>query len=210
MQAIEYKLSSLFYRLPYDVQRHCIQTGTYARILIKASHSLAIQTTQEQICRAVFYGGLCHDIGKLGISVFILHKPGALNITERNILYQHPVYTGDLIEQIQDFKQDVISRNIILEMGKYHHERYDGTGYPYGLTGIQIPFFAQICAVADTISAMTETRTYQRARPFPYVVREILQHTGTQFSPEAVRCFQETQSEIGRAYEHFQIRSGCG
>lgn len=110
----------------------------------------------KDVCEVIYKGGLLHDIGKIGIPETVLLKPARLNDDEYKIIKRHPVIGYDIIKHISDFNE-----NGILDIVLHHHERYDGTGYPKGLKGEQIPLAARIMAIADTFDAMTSTRVYR-------------------------------------------------
>ena len=123
-----------------------------------------------------YYVGLLHDIGKIGVPDGILNKPGRLTDDEFAVIKEHP----DLGEEI------LVTITLIDDISvgaKWHHERYDGTGYPDRLKGEEIPELARIIAVADAYDAMTSTRSYRGALPQEVVRQEIENGKGTQFDP---------------------------
>lgn len=128
--------------------------------------------------------GPIHDLGKIGIVDSILRKPDKLDRDEYDIIKSHPE-KGVLIIEPLGFLQETIP--LIL----HHHERYDGTGYPHGLRGEEIPLGARIMSVADTFDAMTSSRAYRQARSFQEAFDELRRCSGTQFDPEVVRFFLE-------------------
>jgi len=105
--------------------------------------------------KALERGALLHDLGKIGISDTILHKPGKLTEDEWKIMRTHPDIGARIVERIP-FLQDC------MPVVRYHHERWDGTGYPLGLKGNDIPVFARIFAVADVFDALTSKRSYRK------------------------------------------------
>ncbi len=121
-------------------------------------------------------GGLFHDIGKIGISDSILLKNGKLTNKEYDEIKSHPIIGKTILSNAAIF-QDIIP--IVL----YHHERYDGKGYPYGLSDKDIPLLARIVAVADAFDAMTSRRSYRNELNIEYVKEELKNKTGTQFDP---------------------------
>lgn len=125
--------------------------------------------------------GILHDVGKIHVSDALLTKPSALDVDELVSMQQHPLFgfamTADLFERE------------VAEAILYHHERFDGAGYPHGLAGTEIPLMARIVSVADAFDAITSTRSYQPALPVEYATREIRIHSGTQFDPEVVEAF---------------------
>ncbi|MFC7687491.1 HD-GYP domain-containing protein [Ureibacillus sp. GCM10028918] len=135
-------------------------------------------------CEIIRKGALLHDIGKIGIPEDILGKKGKLNDAEYEIIKSHPTLGHNMIKHIGDFH-----KNGILDIVLYHHERYDGRGYPTGLKGNEIPLFARIVAIADTFDAMTTKRVYRDEFDLEYALDEIRKNKGIQFDPEIVDVF---------------------
>lgn len=129
-------------------------------------------------------GGLFHDIGKIGIPDSILQKNGRLSKYEYSIIKKHPEIGANILSTSSIF-QDIIP------IVKYHHERYDGKGYPEKLSGKKIPYLARITAVADTFDAMTSKRSYRDALPLDCVISEIQKCKGSQFDPKIAEAFIE-------------------
>lgn len=127
-------------------------------------------------------GSLLHDIGKIGITDNILLKPGKLDEQEWMEMRRHPQVGHDILSAINSLKGPA---EIILS----HHERYDGTGYPHGLKGEQIPIGARIFVLVDTLDAMTSDRPYRKALSFDAVVSEVTKFRGTQFDPAIADLF---------------------
>ena len=129
-------------------------------------------------------GGLFHDIGKIGIPDSILLKTSKLTDDEYNEIKKHPSIGAHILENSSIFK-DIIP--IVL----YHHEKFDGCGYPANLKGEDIPFLARIVAVADTFDAMTSKRSYRDALALDIVKQEFIKFSGTQFDPVVAKVFLE-------------------
>ncbi|WP_225827975.1 HD-GYP domain-containing protein [Streptomyces naphthomycinicus] len=125
------------------------------------------------------FAGILHDVGKLGVPTRLLRKDGPLTPEERRIIELHPEYGHEMVRGISFLGE---ARAAIL----HHHERLDGSGYPYGLAGSQIPECARIVAVADAFDAMTSTRSYSRARPVAAAVAELERCAGAHFDPRMV------------------------
>lgn len=144
----------------------------------------------ERELKFLKYAAALHDIGKIGIAPKILNKP--MGLTDEEFLYvkTHP-QLGDSIIELIPFLQE--SRSTIL----YHHERFDGKGYPEGLKGSAIPLGARILAVADSFEAMMSDRPYRNALPLHEAVKELTDHKGTQFDPDVVDAFIEVIAEGG-------------
>jgi putative nucleotidyltransferase with HDIG domain len=133
-------------------------------------------------------GALLHDIGKIGIPDSILRKPGALTNKEREVIKEHPFLGYEMVEEFQFLQK---ASRVIL----YHHESYDGQGYPYGLKGEEIPLEARIFAVADTLDAITSDRPYRRGKSFRVAFDEIERVRGIQFDPDVVDAFLSVPEE---------------
>jgi putative two-component system response regulator len=126
--------------------------------------------------------GLIHDIGKIGVREAVLTKPGKVSAEE----YQHILSHSDIGEHILT---PIVEDEAILKAVRHHHERYDGTGYPDGLSGEEIPLAARILAVADSYDAIISGRPYRRPESVPAACDEIRRHKGSQFDPKVVSAF---------------------
>ena len=127
--------------------------------------------------------GVLHDVGKIHMDPGILGKPGPLDENERDLMERHPELGFAMTRNRMDPK--------IAEAILYHHERFDGGGYPFGLAGEDIPILSRIVLVADAFDAMTSKRAYQPALPVDFAVHEIRKNAGSQFDPQVVEIFLE-------------------
>ncbi len=125
----------------------------------------------------LYASGLFHDLGKVGIPDMILLKPGKLSQSEFNIIKLHPIISADIISSMSRF-------SALIPAIKYHHERWDGTGYPNGLKGENIPYCARILAIADVIDAVTTVRPYRDAFSVEKTRSLLIQEQGSHFDPE--------------------------
>lgn len=152
-----------------------------------AEHALAIakeMNLSKEIQRDIYTGGLLHDIGKIGVPDHILLKPDRLTPAEFDEIKKHPQQGVDLLKNVS-----YIRNQVVLDCVLYHHERYDGWGYPKGLKGKEIPLAGRILAVADTYDAVTTHRIYQSQRS-PNEAKQLLkENAGSQFDPEIVKAF---------------------
>jgi putative two-component system response regulator len=155
---------------------HLRRLRSYGQRLAEACH------LDEREVSAVEYGGILHDIGKIGVSEAVLLKPGALTADEMNEMKRHPEIGARIIAPMR-FARDVAP--II----RGHHERWDGTGYPDGLAGNDIPLGARIIAIADAYDAMTTDRPYRAALSTSEAVERFVAARGTQFDPELLDVF---------------------
>lgn len=162
-------------RNPYT-RGHSERVSKYA-VLIGNKMNLS----DEEI-RILRVGGLFHDIGKIGTPDSILLKESKLSDEEYDKIKRHPLIGAEILSNSQGFKD-------ILPIVKYHHERFDGSGYPENLKGEEIPLLARITAVADSFDAMNSRRTYRDRLDLDKIVSEIEAGKGTQFDPDVVDAF---------------------
>ena len=127
--------------------------------------------------------GLLHDIGMIGISEDILNKTGALTQEEFESVKKHVNHGVKILEDIKQLKG-------VVEIIKYHHERFDGTGYPYGRKGEEIPISARIIAIADAYDSMVSNRSYREGLPIEEAMKRIEEQSGKQFDPMIVQAFK--------------------
>ncbi len=135
----------------------------------------------------IYYAGLLHDVGKLGINNELINKPERLNDEEYETIKLHTPMGYKILRDMSektDFKD-------LSNGAKWHHERYDGTGYPDNLKGTEIPLIARIIAVADSYDAMTSTRSYRQSMNCEQVRQELVKGKGTQFDPEIIDIMLE-------------------
>ena len=161
-----------------NTANHSENVAKYA-ILIAKEMKLS-----KRHCDNIFIGGLLHDFGKIGIPELILTKSTKLTTNEYDVIKQHPFLGYETLKHISSFN----NRGIV-DMVLYHHERYDGKGYPYGLRGEEIPLEARIIALADSYDAMTSKRHYKDEMDMNYAINEIQTNKGTQFDPELADLF---------------------
>ena len=131
---------------------------------------------------------LLHDIGKIGVPDSILNKPDSLNADETEIMKRHPELGYRILKPVHAFSG-------LVEAVRYHHERYDGHGYPYGLQGKEIPLMARILAVADAFDAMYSDRVYRPSPGLDYAKSELRENAGGQFDPSLAYAFLEVLAE---------------
>ena len=136
----------------------------------------------DEMIRKTYWAALVHDIGKIVIPSTILNKEGKLTIEEFEIIKKHPVYGHDFLSTSSELR----------ELAKYvyhHHERWDGKGYPSGLSGEDIPLISRIISVVDAWDAMRSDRPYRRGLSTEIAKKEIVEHSGIQFDPNIVKVF---------------------
>jgi len=141
----------------------------------------AIRLSPEEL-EKIEWAGLLHDIGKIGIRLEALNKPGKITQQEHEMFKDHSIMAKQILEQIHFLKE-------IVPLVYHHHENYDGSGYPDRIKGTQIPLGARILAIADTYDAMTSDRPYRKAMDQKNAVRELRRCADTQFDPGLVEVF---------------------
>jgi len=130
-----------------------------------------------------------HDVGKIGVPDSILSKPTALTEDEFAIVTLHPVKGGEIVGEIVELTR-------VADVIRHHHERIDGTGYPDGLKGEAIPLASRIILISDAFEAMTADRSYRRGLGREIALRELRDHSGTQFDPELVKVFIRMVAQV--------------
>ncbi|MDI3279975.1 MAG: HD-GYP domain-containing protein [Bacillota bacterium] len=155
---------------------HCERVARYAAAIAR---EMGLSEGEVTLIR---YAGFLHDLGKIEIGREILNKRLPLTSEERKVIYLHPLYAVNIISPLE-------SLAALVPAIKYHHERYDGSGYPSRLRGEEIPLEARILAAADAFDAMLSDRPYSRAKTFMEAVGELRRCAGSQFDPRVVAAF---------------------
>lgn len=156
-----------------DTATHCIRVS---RLSMKIGNEFNIS---EKDKRDLFISSILHDIGKIGIPCNILNKPDKLTDKEYEIIKTHCKIGQACLSKIDIFRN-------VPKIVLFHHERYDGKGYPYGLSGRDIPFLSRIINVADAFDAMTSSRVYRSEIDVTEATKEIIKNSGTQFDSKVV------------------------
>ncbi len=154
---------------------HSVRVANYSRMIAER-----LGMSQEE-CDNAYYMGLLHDIGKIGVPNEIINSPYKLTDDEYAVVKTHPGLGFDILSEIK-------SRPDLVIGARWHHERYDGQGYPDGKKGEEIPLLARIISVADSYDAMTSNRSYRKFLPQAQVRSEIEKNSGTQFDPVIAEC----------------------
>lgn len=182
--------------------KHVKNTQRYVRMIAQELHRRGLfagQLTElfiEDLCKAA----PLHDVGKIKVSDAILQKPGKLTPEEFNTMKMHTTYSRKIIHRIIGDVEDEHYVTIVEEIAMYHHERWDGTGYPTGLSGDSIPLAARIMAVADVFDALYEERVYKPPiRPIERIMQIMSEGRGTQFDPVIIDVFVEMLPMLKKA-----------
>ncbi len=163
----------------HETTGHSFRVALYAMALAR---SLGLPPDQ---LKAIEWGALLHDVGKMAVPDGVLRKPGPLTVNEWHIMKQHPTWGFDMLAEVSFLQPAAV------DIVYGHHERWDGQGYPRGLAGEQIPLVARIFAVADTYDAITSDRPYRRARGHAAAMSELRRVAGQQLDPAIVAAFCE-------------------
>jgi diguanylate cyclase (GGDEF)-like protein len=156
--------------------------GHSERVMEMAKKFAEIIGLDEQQTKDIIFGSLLHDIGKIEISREVLNKPTKLNDLEWQMTKQHPQWGADIIRPLKSLKG---SLDIVL----YHHENYNGTGYPKGLKGEEIPFGARLLRIIDSYDALTSHRPYKEAMSQEQAIEELQKYSGIHYDPEMLEKF---------------------
>lgn len=175
-----YRLSQVSRLRDYETACHVSRVSNYAALLASLA-GLELHAVMN-----IFLTASMHDIGKIGIPDYILLKPGPLNDEEYEVMKKHPLIGAAIFE---DGSWPMLQIAHIMTL--YHHERWDGRGYPAGLNGEQIPAEARICGLCDAFDAMTSPRIYRKSLSFEEAVQEVERNSGRQFDPELVAIFMD-------------------
>jgi response regulator RpfG family c-di-GMP phosphodiesterase len=160
--------------------------GHSRRVAEKSVEIARAMKVPREMIRHIELGALFHDIGKIGIRDDVLNKPGRLTESEYEHMKLHPIVAEQILSPIEELRP-------IVEIVKHEHERWDGTGYPSGLKGTQIPLGSRLIAITDAWDSMVYDRVYRKAIPHDLALLEIEKHAGTQFDPDCVRIFCELE-----------------
>jgi hypothetical protein len=173
-----------------DTHSHSNRVAAYT---LRLAHGLGISDPAQ--LSALQQGALLHDVGKIGVSDSILRKPGPLTEEEWEEMRRHPELGYTMLKGIGFLSG-------ALPVVRYHHERWDGTGYPHGLSGEAIPLGARIFAVADTFDAVTSHRPYSRARSYEEAKDIVIADSGKCFDPKVVDAFLRVPEEEWQKIRH--------
>lgn len=170
---------------------HSLRVASYSLMIAHELKLSEIETRSIELC------ALFHDIGKIGIPDKVLQKSARLSRSEFEIMKSHPVRSARIIEKVSALHN-------LLPGIRHHHERFDGLGYPDGLSGSEIPLAARIILIADTYDAMTSTRPYRLALDKEIAFEELRRCSSTQFDPELVEAFISAmrKQESGSSSHH--------
>nr|WP_256489570.1 HD domain-containing phosphohydrolase [Pleionea sp. CnH1-48] len=169
-----------------ETGKHIKRVAEYSRLL---AHYTEFLSGEDEVL--IYHAAPMHDIGKIAIPREILHKPSRLTDDEFEIMKQHTLKARDILKSSN---RKFLKAASIIAM--QHHEKWDGTGYPFGLKGDEIHIFGRIVALADVFDALVHKRCYKEKWPLDEAVEYIKNNTGTQFDPQLVDIFMEHLDEF--------------
>ncbi len=183
------------------MEKHLERVRTFCRLLTErlSDHSSYGKEIDSGFTDNIFWASPLHDIGKAAIPDHILIKCGGLTNEEFTIMKSHADHGARTLEA---FKRNYPGSEVLsmgIAISRHHHEKWDGTGYPLGLSGEDIPLAARIMAVADVYDALRSDRCYKRAFSHEYSSRVIMQKSGTHFDPKIVSAFVDLQEEFNES-----------
>ena len=195
------QFDAIYLNLHQNIRAHSAHVGVVCGIMAQQCSARLFDEygiSADNLIIPIMQGGDYHDIGKCSIPYHLFQKNFSPNQTETETIRQHPGYTTELLHKYSCVLFDCErAKRIALDMGHYHHEKYDGSGYPKKLKGDKIPFAAQLCALADFLDNRAGDR---RCDSFDFAAETIIKNKGIWFSPEAVACFEMSQEEIKKLY----------
>jgi diguanylate cyclase (GGDEF)-like protein len=165
-----------------ETRDHSERVMWYALRLAQSVIETRVAKMTQQDLRSLAYGALLHDIGKIGVPEAILKFPGKLTEEMRNVIREHPRLGAQLVQKFP-------SLELSLSVIRYHHERWDGAGYPTGKHSKEIPLVARIFAVVDALEALTSQRPYKDAMPIEDVTQILVNDSGTHFDPDIIDAY---------------------
>lgn len=169
--------------------------GHSERVAVYSSRIARQLSLRKDMIERVYFAGLLHDVGKIGVRDAIITKPDRLDDDEYAEIMRHPEIGAKILEPVEFLRS-------VVPCVRHHHEWYDGCakGYPDRLAGDQIPLPSRVIVVADTVEAMTSDRPYRKALPLDTVVRELHRFSGTQFDPVVVQAFLSLLEQEGESF----------
>lgn len=187
--------------LPKEQARHSVYVGKYVGILAKIIHSDNLCRGEMETAAYLLFGNAAyyHDIGKAWVPHNILLKPEKLTEKEVQIVHMHPLFAEQIFDQIDSRAISGMPPELIhlaRESALYHHEWWNGKGYPYGLSKEEIPFIARITSVCDIYDAITSDRAYRKAHSHDFACHEIERSAGNQLDPVLAQIFLDNHSQF--------------
>lgn len=176
--------------------QHIINVRTITEILLEHLQQITVRYTFSQADISIIgMASSLHDIGKIAIDEKILNKPGKLTTEEFEIMKKHTLMGAEMLDKLPNFHEEPLVRKAY-EICRWHHERYDGRGYPDGLKGDEIPICAQVVAIADVYDALTSKRVYKDAFSHETAIEMIMDGQCGVFNPILLKCLERVEGEL--------------
>ena len=204
--AIVYCFADIVEKRDCETGGHIARTSNFIEILVNAmiAHGVHAEQLANMDLESLVSSARLHDVGKIAIPDNILNKPDKLSVEEFEIMKTHVAEGVEIINQMASrADDDVFLQNARLFAG-YHHERWDGTGYPYGLAGTDIPLQGRIMAIVDVYDALVSERPYKKAFPVDKAIAIIMENAGTQFDPYIADVFFEIKDKFCVVNQNYQ------
>jgi len=197
-------LSNLVENRDEDTGDHVLRTRDYVEVIaIKALLAGQFPELNEEVIKLIMKAAPMHDIGKIVVPDSVLKKPGKLTPEEFEMIKLHTTKGGEIVEDVLGSAEDEDYVRIAKEIATSHHEKYDGSGYPYGLAGEAIPLSARIMAIADVFDALVSPRCYKSPFPVDDAFMIIKESAGTHFDPVLAQLFVDAKDEIIEIYNKY-------
>ncbi|MBR2787297.1 MAG: HD domain-containing protein [Clostridia bacterium] len=185
---------------------HIRKTSAYVQIIVEEMKKRGYYKKRmtDEFCKNVIDAAPLHDIGKIHVPDSILTKPDKLTAEEFKIMQRHTITGGRIMERIIKMTPNATHLQEAKRLAEYHHEKWDGSGYPHGISGYAIPLSARIMAVADVFDALVSRRCYKEPLSFEQAVSIITEGRGTHFDPLVVDAFLGAKDSIRKVAEEFE------
>ena len=181
------------------------KTAAYVRVIMEQMRleGMYADVLTDEYVENVVKSAPLHDVGKIKVSDTILNKPGRLTDEEFEVMRGHTLAGEAILEDAKGAMRDAGYLDEARQLAAYHHEKWNGTGYPYGIAGEEIPLSARIMAVADVFDALVSKRSYKDGMPIEKALSIIEKDAGTHFDPQVAQAFLDAEDEVRRiAEEH--------
>ena len=183
---------------------HVKRTSDLIKIVVNEAKRQGVYSISEQYAEDIVRAAPMHDIGKITIENSILCKPGDLTKEEFNIMKTHSVKSGEFVNLILKGVEEKHFVDVAYNVARYHHERWDGRGYPEGLVGEMIPLEARLMAIADVYDALVSQRYYKKALKYEEAAKIMVEGMGSQFDPNMLSVFLGCRHELEEYYKDIQ------
>ena len=179
---------------------HIKRTSHVIKILLDTMKEDGAFALEESFCQAIIKSAPMHDLGKIAIDDSILRKPGRLTEEEFAIMQTHAVKSAELVENILTNVEEPEFVKVAKNIACYHHEKWNGTGYPEKLKGEEIPLEARIMAIADVYDALVSKRCYKEAMSFEQAYQVMKDSMGSHFDPQLDAVFEKSRTKLEQYY----------